>query len=251
MEPMKRIIAVVCVRMGSERFRGKMLTEACGKPMFGHLIERVKQSRNIHGVIVATPDSAENDVIEAYCDSIGVPCFRGSEDDVAGRMLGALTRENADIGVEVYGDSPLIDPALIDECIETYLTGQFDWVGNDVYPAYPSGMYTETFSVPAFRDACNRCTDPAIREHGTLYMRQHPELYKQHHISHEGPLKRTDIHLDVDTHEDFIVFEAVLKHFKPRDDFSLAEIITFLDAHPDIAKSNANVHRRWKQYQKS
>lgn len=247
---MSKTIAVVCVRMGSERLGGKMMLEALGTPLLGHLLRRVRQAKRIDGIVVATPDSAPNDVIAAYCASIGVPCFRGSEADVMGRMLGALESMQADVGVEVYGDSPLIDPTLIDECISVYREGKYDWVGNDVTPVYPSGMYSETFSMTAFRDAAKRNLDPAIREHGTLYLRQHPELYRQKHIAYDGPLRRTDIHLDIDTSEDFALFETVLTHFAPRTDFTLGEIIGFLDAHPEIASSNAHVHRRWKQYQK-
>lgn len=226
------------------------MRKTLGTPMLGHLIARVKQAKNIDGIVIATPSSPENDAIAAYCETVGVPHFRGSEDDITGRMLGALESQQAETGVEVYGDSPLIDSALIDECITAYREGNFDWVGNDVTPVYPSGMYSETFSVSAFRDAATRNTDPAIREHGTLYLRQHPELYRQKHLSYEGPLKRTDIHLDIDTEEDFMVFEHILRNFAPRTDFSLGEIIAFLDAHPEIIATNKNIHRRWKQYQK-
>lgn len=247
---MAKTVAVVCVRMGSQRLPGKTMRDVAGAPFLGHLLRRVRQAKHLDDVVVATPIAAENNVVEAYCSSIGVECFRGSEDDVMGRMLGALDQQGAEVCVEVYGDSPLIDPALIDECIVEYQKGGADWVGNDVVPAYPSGMYSETFSMAAFRDAEKRNTDPAIREHGTLYLRLHPELYRQKHIANEGPLKRTDLHFDVDTEEDFALFEAILRHFSPRTDFSLAEIIAYLDANPAIAASNKEVHRRWKQYQK-
>ncbi len=247
---MGKVVAVVCVRMGSERLPGKMMREALGSPLLGHLLGRVRQAKHLDGVVVAIPTATENDVIAQYCKTTGMPCFRGSEEDVMGRMLGALESVQAETGVEIYGDSPLIDPALIDECITAYREGNFEWVGNDVTPVYPSGMYSEAFSVASFRDAAERNTDPAIREHGTLYLRQHPKLYRQKHLSYEGPLKRTDIHLDVDTEEDFGVFEEILRHFAPRTDFSLGEIIAFLDAHPEVTALNKDIHRRWKQYQK-
>jgi len=226
------------------------MREVSGKPLLEHLLNRVRQVKHLDGIIVATSDTEENDVIEKFCSSYGVPCFRGSEDDVLARMLGALESQMADIGVEVYGDSPLSDPKLINECIEVYLgDDSYDLVGNDMKATYPSGMYSETFSVKALQDSAARCQDPAIREHGTMYLRQHPELYKLKNIEAKGRLRRPDIYLDVDTEVDVRVIEAILNHFAPRNDFSLEEIFVFLDEHSELAQLNQHVHRRWKQYQ--
>jgi spore coat polysaccharide biosynthesis protein SpsF (cytidylyltransferase family) len=223
-----------------------------GRPLLGILIDRVKQSKHINSIVVATSVNKNNDIIETFCANEGIHCFRGSEDDVAGRMLGALESEGADIGVEIYGDGPLNDPRLIDECIEYYLNdGTYDLVGNDMKATYPSGMYSETFSVKAFKDSTERTSDPAIREHGTLYLRQHPDLYKTINIEADGKLNRSDIHLDVDTKYDFDIIEAIVKNFAPRNDFSLSEILDFLDANPLLAKSNQHTERRWKQYQRT
>ena len=235
--------------MGSERLPGKMMLEVAGKPLLGHLIDRVKQVRGVDSIVIATPDTKPNDVIEAYCKEAGVSCFRGSEDDVLGRMVGALEQEGADIGIEIYGDSPLIDPRLVEECFVEYKKGGCDWVGNDRKNTYPSGMFTETFSVSALQNSATKTSDPAVREHGTLYVRQHPDEYKQKNIEGKGKLNRPDVHLDIDSPEDFALFESIVTHFAPRNDFSLEEILAYLDAHPDIAKGNQHVHRRWTQYQ--
>mgnify|MGYP001604180621 FL=1 len=236
--------------MGSERLPGKPLREIAGRPLLGHLLDRVRQVRNIDGIIVATPESTENDCIETLCKREGASSFRGAEDDVLGRMLGALEEMDATIGIEVYGDGPLIDPAMIEECLEIFRKeGPYDLVGNDMKATYPSGMYTEVFSVAALRSTAERTNDPAIREDGTLFLRQHPEIYKVKNIEAEGLLRRPEIHLDVDTTCDVGVIEAILRHFLPRKDYTLEEILTFLDAHRDIAESNRHTYRRWKQYQ--
>lgn len=248
---MSKIVAVICVRMGSERLPGKMMLEAAGKPLLGHLISRIQQVEKIDEIVIATAESPENDVIEQYCKEVGVSCFRGSEEDVLGRMLGALKSVDAEIGVEVYGDEPLIDPRIITHCIDTYLEGGFDWVGNDVRPGFPSGMFSEVFSVKALEDAASRTEDKEFREHGTLFLRHHPDLYKQHHIEAEGNQVRPEVHLDIDNDVDFAVFEAIIEHFAPRTDFSMEEILTFLDEHPDIRESNTHTERKWKQYQRT
>ncbi len=249
---MPRVVAIINVRMGSERLPGKTMRMVEGKPLLGHLLWRVRQARAVDDIVVATPDSAQNDVIEEYCHSVGAACFRGAENDLITRTLGALDWMKADIGVEIYGDGPLIDPAMIEECLGVFMDeGPYDLVGNDMKGTYPSGMYTEAFSVASFRDSDARTNDLAIREHGTFFLRKHPDLYRIRNIEARGNLRRPDIHLDVDTEEDFRVIVAIVKHFVPRQDFTLAEIITFLDANPAIRESNAHVHRRWKQHQSS
>ena len=248
---MPRVIAVTYVRMGSERLPGKMLREIADKPLLGHLIARMRRIPQIDGMVIATSIRPENDAIDRLCETEGVSCFRGSEEDVLGRVLGALERERADIGVIAYGDGPLIDPSVMNECMEEYLRDPtFDLIGNDMKATYPSGMYTETFSVKALRTAAEQTSDPAIREHATLFLRQHPDLFRIRNIEAAGPLKRPDIHLDVDTEQDLKVITTIARHFAPRSDFSLQEIIAFLDKHPHIATLNADVPRRWKQYQK-
>ena len=247
---MSRIVACIEARMGSVRLPGKSMRELCGKPLLEHLLDRIRQAKHLDEIVVATPLTKENDVIATCCSLNGVKCFRGSEDDVTERILGALEDQRADIGVEIYGDSPLSDPAIINMCIEEYLKGHYDFVGNGLKQTYPSGTHIEVYSVAALKDTASFCTDPDIRENGTLCLRQNPDRrFAIKNIEAKGSLHRPDLHLDIDEPDDLIVIEAVLKHFAPRTDFSTQEIIEFLDAHPHFAHQNQNVKRRYHQYQ--
>lgn len=237
--------------MGSERFPRKHMHEVAGKPLLAHLLDRVRRSKLLTGMVVATPDTPQNDVIEKFCDVYGVPCFRGSESDVTDRMIKALESQKADIGSEVYGDCILTDPEILDLCIHEFLKDpKCDFVGNDLKETYPSGTYVEVFSMKSFKEAASGCQDVAIREHGTYCLRLNPGgRYKIRNIEAKGALRRPDLHLDLDYPEDFEVVKAILEHFSPRNDMSTEEIIAFLDAHPEVAKLNQNVHRRWRQAQ--
>ena len=247
---MTRIFAAVQVRMGSSRLPGKVMRDVSGTPLIGHLLNRLSLCRNLTGVVVATSTKPENDVIAAYCQSRGVACFRGSENDVLGRMVGALAMLEAEIGVEVFGDCPLIDPRIVDEMIAHYLDakGTLQWIGNDLTTSYPPGMEVEVFATAALADSAARTDDPAIREHGTLFIRQNPNIYNISNRVAPEPLSRPDLSLEVDTDVDFDVIAQILKHFQIHPDFSLAEIIAFLDANPELADRNRHVPRRWKRY---
>lgn len=245
-----KIVAVVNVRMGSSRLPGKVLREVAGKPLLGHLLDRLALARRLDEVVVATSVRPENDPVEAYCRSRGAPCFRGDEDDVLARMLGALKSRAATVGVEVYGDCPLIDPAIVDAMVGDYVAagGGLDFIGNDLSTTWPPGMEVEVFSMAALEDSARRCQDPAIREHGTLFVRQNPALYRLRNIEAPAPCRRPELELEVDTAEDMVVVERILGHFADRPGFSLGDLIAFLDAHPEVAEVNKDVPRRWKEF---
>jgi len=245
-----RIAASIQVRMGSGRFPGKVMRKVNGRPLLGFLIDRLRLCKTIDEIVVATSAGHDNDVIESFCSGEKIRCFRGSEDDVLGRTLGALESVSAVIGVEVFGDCPLIDPTIVDDAVRLFLSDpEYDFVGNDLKTTFPPGMEVEVFSVAALSksDRLVSIGDP-VREHGTLFIRQSPEIYRLKNIEAPANHFRPDMELEVDTVEDFAVVASVIEHFAGRVDFSLDEIILFLDAHPQITETNRHIQRRWREY---
>jgi spore coat polysaccharide biosynthesis protein SpsF len=248
-----KIVAVIQVRIGSTRLPGKVMKEVVGKPVLELLIERLRHSKLINKIVVATTGLKKDDIIVDLCRKLGIDYFRGSEDDVMGRVLGALKQYGADAGVEIYGDCPLIDPAIVDSIIQYYIMNieKYDFVSNDIKTTYPPGLETEVYSVSAFADAADRTSDPEIREHSTLYMRQHPELYRLHNIEAQPELHYPDIYIELDTPEDFRVIKTIYESlYSEGKIFSAQEILDFLKQNPHIAEQNRRVERRWKKYRK-
>jgi spore coat polysaccharide biosynthesis protein SpsF len=245
--------AIVNVRMESTRLPGKVLRIISGKPMLHYLLERLKLANKIDRVVVATSVRVANDAIAAFCDERHVECFRGQEDDVLARTLGALKALDATTGVVVYGDGPLIDPTIIDGIVEMYAASasEYDFVGNDLKTTYPAGMEVEVFSVAALADSALRCKEPAIREHGTLYLRRNPDIYRLLNVEAPHELRRPELEIEVDTEVDLKVIAAILAAFPSRLNFTLAEIIAMIDANPEIAEHNRGVPRRWREFRSS
>ena len=75
-------VASIQVRLGSSRLPGKAMREVCGKPVLGHLLDRLEKCRYLDDVGVATSELPENDLIYDYCVSRKMPCFRGSEQNL-------------------------------------------------------------------------------------------------------------------------------------------------------------------------
>lgn len=116
------IISIIPARMSSSRFPNKPMKEILGMPMIGHVYKRVKMSKTLNDVYVATCDQ----VIYNYILSIGGKAVMTSNihercsDRCAEAMLKIeeQTNERCDIMVLVQGDEPLTVPEMIDEAVE-------------------------------------------------------------------------------------------------------------------------------------
>jgi spore coat polysaccharide biosynthesis protein SpsF (cytidylyltransferase family) len=200
-------------------------------------------------IVVATSIDTANDVIAMFCENRGIPVFRGSESDVLDRSTQALISREAQIGVLVFGDCPLIDPAIIAQAVLFFQCHhEYDFVSNDLSTSWPPGMEVEVFTVRALQDSARRCTDATVREHSTLYLRQNPDIYRLHNLVAPPHLRRPDLSLEVDVPEDLVVIQAILTEFDSRTDVGLEDIIGYMDKHLSLATYNRDVDRRWKRY---
>ena len=119
-----RAIGVIPSRWGSTRFPGKSLAPVGGKPLLAWVVERARQATRLADVLVATDDAR----IAAAAESFGVAVALTSPDHPSGtdRIAEAIRGRDADVVVNVQGDEPLIDPALIDRVAGTLLDAA-DW----------------------------------------------------------------------------------------------------------------------------
>ncbi|NCZ93320.1 MAG: hypothetical protein EBZ00_05000, partial [Actinobacteria bacterium] len=100
---MTRVDATIQARTGSSRLPGKVLRDLDGKPLLQYQIERIQQSQRIERVILATTDRPQDDALAHLAESMGIDCFRGSEDDVISRVCGALRAFDVETHAEFMG----------------------------------------------------------------------------------------------------------------------------------------------------
>jgi spore coat polysaccharide biosynthesis protein SpsF len=221
-------VAVVQARMSSTRLPGKVLADLGGRPVLDWVVSRLRASRELAGVVVATSDEPEDD---AVAEAAQARVFRGPLADVLARYaITARELESAlaarELGFEglvrVTADCPLIDPAVVDEVVAEWRRGDADYVANVIEPrTYPVGMDTEVVSAAALLAADAEATDPYDREHVTPFVRSRPERFPQRAVTLDPP--RPDVRLTLDTPEDLEHLRAVVAATGP--DASLAELI--------------------------
>src|SRR6266511_3391616 len=141
-----KIVSTIEARMGSRRLPGKTLAPIMGRPTLELLVERLRRAKQVDEVVVATTTEPEDDSIEELCRQLQVGCFRGSSEDVLDRVLRAAQEFRASLIVEMTGDCPLLDPAVVDDVISLYLSAKYDYVSNIVERTYPRGLDTQVFS---------------------------------------------------------------------------------------------------------
>jgi 3-deoxy-manno-octulosonate cytidylyltransferase (CMP-KDO synthetase) len=126
---MNKIAGVIPSRWGSTRFPGKSLALISGKPMVQWVVERVKQARKLDAVIVATDDQRIADCVQALeLPDVQVAMTRPDHPTGTDRIAEAVQSLEVDAVVNVQGDEPLIDPALIDELADAISSNDWDMV---------------------------------------------------------------------------------------------------------------------------
>jgi len=241
-----KIGIVVQARTGSSRFPGKALKPVIGDRTVLHcVLERVLRSRLIHTVVVATTSLPRDDGILRITDSLGIPTFRGSEQDVLRRYIGAMDAFGLEVVVRVTADCPLIEPLVIDALVELYLQSPCDYAYIDGYPRGTGEAELITHSALVREDRLVG-SDAHHREHVVTFLLEHPTDFRLAIRRAPKQYVRPEFRLTVDEQLDLDVVQRVYENFAPRTDFSLDEIIAFLDAHPEIASLNRHVkHKPW------
>jgi spore coat polysaccharide biosynthesis protein SpsF len=228
------ITAIIQARMGSKRLPKKTLMEISGKPMLGHVVERLRCSHSITGIVVATSVNHADTPIVHYARQERVTCFAGSEDDVLSRFVGAAKSVQTDLIVRITGDCPLIDPGVLDEMIAYHLAQGVEYTGNLARRTLPRGLDAEVFSVDALFKADRLGLEHHHREHVTPFIYEHPELFTVASFEVTGALRRPDLRLCVDTQEDMDLIQRIYQEFyRAGQIVDMRAVIAWLDANPE------------------
>jgi spore coat polysaccharide biosynthesis protein SpsF len=183
--------------MNSRRLPGKPLRDIAGKPLLQWVIESLEHVEGGAGVVVATSTDSRDDALADWCAARGCACYRGSLDDVAGRVLEAARARGAEAFVRVSGDSPLIDPVLVTQAIGMFRRGDVDLVTNVQQRTFPKGNSVEVVRISALESQLTRFGTQDDREHVTSVLYRHPEQVRIVNFASDAPAGQ--IQLSVDT----------------------------------------------------
>jgi spore coat polysaccharide biosynthesis protein SpsF len=240
-----KIVATIEARMTSSRLPGKVLLPVLGRPMLDHLLERLRAVPSIDEIVVATTTNATDDVLAAFAESAGVRVFRGSEDDVMTRVIGAADSASADVVVEITGDCPIIDPEIVEQTIQMFLHHDADYVSNADVRSYPDGMDAQVFRLDTLKRSAAMTNDELDHEHVTLHIRNHPELFRKVHLVAPPSLWWPELGLTLDEGADYRLLSRIIETLAPGNPcFGCGETLKLLRQNPDWVEINQAVIRK-------
>lgn len=249
---MTRVVVVIQARTGSTRLPGKVLREVAGAPVLNRMLERVTAASTPAEVVVATTVLPDDDVIHERVRRLGLRCVRGHATDLLDRHLQAAHAAAADVVVKIPSDCPLIDPAIIDRVITSFLAGApADFVSNLHPPTYPDGNDVEVMSLAALTTAWREARRPLEREHTTPFLWDQPERFRRRNVAWETGLDYSKSHRFVlDYAEDLALIGRIYDElWRPgAAPFTLADILALVAAQPALLDLNAR-HRGVSWYQ--
>lgn len=230
------VLAILQARMSSRRLPGKVLIPILGRPMMGRQLDRLRRSRRIDKLVVATSTDPSDDVVADFATGEGCPCYRGSLEDVLGRFAGAMEASGpADHVVRLTADCPLADWRVIDAVIALKLESGADIATNSVLRTFPDGLDVEVFSASALRAAAAEATDPFEREHVTQFLYRRSSRFRIAHLVQPDDLN--ELRWTVDTPDDFEFVAAVYAAlFSSNPDFGQSDILKLLEDRPGLVR---------------
>jgi len=240
-----RIVATIEARMNSSRLPGKVLLKAKEKSMLEILVERLQQVKSIDDIIVATTTNPKDNEIAYLCAKKGLGFFRGSEEDVMGRVIGAAKSAKADLIVEITADCPIIDPNIIEQIICIYNANSVDYVGNAKVRSYPDGMDTEVFSLKTLERSYKMTSNKDDREHVSLHIMNNAQIFSQINVIAPPDIYYPELGLTLDEWDDYLLIKKIIENFYDKNKFfKCSDIINFLNKNKYLYSLNKHVKRK-------
>jgi len=188
---------VLQARMGSRRLPGKALALVAGRSVLEHCIERLR-ARSAMPVVVATTTLREDDRVAHEGRRLGVEVVRGPDEDVLGRFVMVASRFALTDLVRATADNPAVDMDAPRRVLDVRRATGADHVTEQ---GLPYGTAVEAISAAALRRSAELTSDPADREHVTLFLQRDPRFIALRPPAPDA-VRRPDVRLTIDTPHD-------------------------------------------------
>lgn len=239
MEKIRKVGIITQARTTSTRLPRKVLKEAGGKTVLEHGLDRLRWS-GFPVYVATTINQTDNEIVE-LCERIGVPSYRGSENDVLSRYYECAEKFGLDVVVRATSDNPLVDGNLIRKGVERYLTlPENSYVSNCLEDPYPHGFNFEIFSFNALKYAHATAKESFEREHVTPFI--------LNPLTNKGVIRsaikyRKDgacLRMTLDEPDDWVLLKILLDKYRAFD-LGCDEIIHLVEGDKQLAKINSHV----------
>jgi spore coat polysaccharide biosynthesis protein SpsF len=222
--------------MGSTRLPGKTMEKITkDKRVIDFVVEQLKFSKIIEKIIVAIPDSIEDDVTYNHLLSKKIQTYRGSLKNVLDRYYQCAKNTSSSVIVRVTADCPLIDPEIVDKVITKFIKNKFDYVSNTHPRTFPYGTETEVFSFSALEKSWNETSNDFDREHVTPYFYKNPNKFSIGNVIQEK--NQSNYRWTIDYNEDLELVKYIANNIIKKPILT-NDIINLIIKNPNLLKTN-------------
>lgn len=201
---------IIQARIGSSRLRGKVLKKISNIPVLEILMKRLKKSKLISRIIIATTKKKEDDKIVNFCRKKNYLYFRGPESNVLKRYFLTASHFNCKNIVRITADCPLIEAKMIDNMILKFRSEKkIHYLSNINPPSYPDGFDIEIFTFFILSYFNKKKVNNYEKEHVTICMKK--SRFKKKNISYKKDL--SNIRLTLDYKKDLFQLKKIIKYF--------------------------------------
>lgn len=234
-----QVLCIVQARLASRKLPGKPLASLRGQPMIWRQLERLRAARSLNRIVVATSLEASDDPLASWLVSRGQPVFRGAPTDLLGRFARCVAAAGpVSHVVRIKGDSPFVDPGVIDRAVWLARDSGADYVANREPASFPVGLEVEVVTVAALNAAAEAPRDPMARTSPTAYIRSHPDLFSWK--SFEAVRDHSRLNWRVKTHADLAFARGVYNALHPVDPlFGMNDVLDLIGGRQDLARFSA------------
>lgn len=226
------------VRLKSSRLPQKALAKIEGQSIIEHIIDRAKTLKKATNIILCTSTNEQDSPLEEIANKKNISCFRGSEDNIIKRFLGAAESTNPDIIVRITGDNCLFSPEFIDYAIDMHRQKNVDYTSTK---ELAGGSKGDVLSYSALKKIDGLLKDERASEY-LSWLLADKDNFNVQWLTVDESIKRPQYRLHCDTPQDLEFLKQVYQHlYDGQNIIPYAEVIKFLDNHPEIVKINSDI----------
>ena len=243
----KKIVCILQARILSSRLPAKVLLPGYNKPLLLHTVDRLKKSKLISKVVVATTNLKIDNVIHKLCIKNKVNVFRGHPTNLLDRYFKCAKKFNAKTIVRITTDCPLMDYKIVDKVIKKFCSIKIDYLSNIHPPSLPDGFDIEVFSYEALKKTYYKAKKGFQKEHVTPYIWDNPNKFKVENYSFSKNKNYYEKYrLTLDYKEDFYVIWNVYNALFPKNKyFEFKDIIEYLKKNPKVLINKKFIKVNW------
>ncbi|WP_321478736.1 cytidylyltransferase domain-containing protein [uncultured Bacteroides sp.] len=228
---------IIQARTGSTRLHNKILLPFYkGQRIIDILIDNIKVACPDMLVVLATTDHPQDDVLAEVAHERGIACFRGDEDNVLNRFIGAAEAFGLERIIRVCSDNPFLQVGTFRCLFDEYMLHHADYVAygfSDGRPTIKShlGLFAELTTIDALKRIARVTQKKLYIEHVTIYMYTHPEEFSIKLLPLPDYLEgRFDLRFTLDTMADFTLLQELYTTFREETDGSVQALLRLVES---------------------